>query len=177
MERLLEREDLTQETRLDLVLNDHPKLGDFERHLTVGKERVTKALAAASDATALADKTRDQLALLTGNGGLTSMLAQNRRITLVEGTAEKLKKDFADSLELITEVNNVLEALRYSISSGSGPTGGASGLDDLALTEVRKQAEDNRVAVDRLTQTMVGGGISTSVGRFDSYSILIHWLL
>ena len=170
VEKLLEKDDLTQETRLDLVLKDQQKLVDFERRLAVGEEQVTKALAAAADDQDLAHRTKSQLDLVTGNGGLGSTASQNRRIAHLEGTAEKLRSDFAASLELIIEVNTALDDLQSKISPNSAHPGGASGVDGLALVELRKQAEDNRVAVDRLTQTMAGGGISTSVGRFDSYS-------
>ena len=37
-------------------------------------------------------------------------------------------------------------------------------------TSRNRQTEDTRVKVERLSQKMAGGGISTSVGRFDSFS-------
>ena len=73
-------------------------------------------------------------------------------------------------MDLIIELNTALDSLQSTVLSNPASQDRISDIDGHTIAELRKQAEDTRVAVDQLSQTMSGGGISTSVGCFDSYS-------
>ena len=170
VESLLERDDLTQEVWLDVLRRDHSKLVEFEQRLMAGEKRMASAVAWATYTKVLSTRTKTQMDLALGNGGLGGMSSQNQRLTRLEGSADAMKEDFANTLNLLLELDGSVQSLHNTASQGLASAGQSLGGNGPGIGDLQKQAEDTRVKVERLSQKMAGGGISTSVGRFDLFS-------
>ena len=73
--------------------------------------------------------------LALGNGGLGGMSSQNQRLTRLEGSTNKMKEDFANTLDLLLELDGSVQSLHTAsqglASAGQSLGGSSPGIADL----------------------------------------------